>query len=92
MRIDYNPITGMIMGACIGIFDYSAFQIGSNYNHDIITRSTPIIDGVVLENGRTGSQVKVTQIRGMTYSFDSPIFEGLAETLYLAANPGATIS
>jgi hypothetical protein len=113
MRIDYNPITGMIegnipsipfldatlftdmnMGACIGIFDYSAFQIGSNYNHDIITRSTPIIDGVVLENGRAGSQVKVAQVRGMTYSFDSPILENLslATDLYVGKDGYLTLT
>jgi hypothetical protein len=113
MRIDYNPITGILegkvppsdifldatlftdmsAGACIGLSEYSAFQISSNYNHDIITRSTPIIDGIVLENGKAGSQVKIAQLKGMTYSFNIPLLQShlLTTELYVGKDGYLTL-
>lgn len=105
MRIDYNPITGMLegkaisseyyldaslftnmqAGACVAVIEYSAFQLRSTYNNDYLTRTNPTVDGIVLTNGLAGQQVKIARIKGMQYTFDTPILDSLLTTneLYL---------
>ena len=117
MRIDYNPITGileaglpsseypptiqdatlftdMATGACVILADYSAHQVTSNYNNNIITRPTPIIDGILLYGGHAGSEGKIASLRGINYTFNLPILQdySLKSDLFLGANGIITLT
>lgn len=109
MRLEYNPITGVLqgtrpsyefpnsiseatlftdmnIGACVALIEYSAFQLNSNYNINLVTRQKPIVDGIVLNNGKSGSLTKIASLNGYKYSFSDPILtdNSLKEDLYLS--------
>jgi hypothetical protein len=86
--LDAVLFTDMPIAACVASVDYSAIQLNSNYNNNIVTRSTPIVDGVVLEAGRSGQRVNIARVKGMQYTFNQAVFDPtiLTDNLYLDKN------